>query len=117
SSNTIQARPSPGGANIRFTGPSDNSNKVGLWTITGNHISSQEVNILLQNSRGISITGNNLLKGYIRHVDITNSQNINFSGNVIDHNEDYYLNSDDLGGISVNQGRNIILNDNIIDGA
>ena len=31
-SNTIQARVSPGGANIRFVGPAD-VNKVSMWTV------------------------------------------------------------------------------------
>src|SRR5690606_34291539 len=31
SGNTIQAIPSPGGANVRFTGLSGNPNKIGLW--------------------------------------------------------------------------------------
>src|SRR5690606_18101592 len=70
SGNTIQAAPSPGGANIRFTGPSGNSNKVGLWSITGNYISNQEVNILLENSRGVNITGNTFQGGFDRHIVI-----------------------------------------------
>ena len=58
SGNTIQAIPSPGGANIRFAGTSRNNEKIGLWSITGNHISNQTVNIDLCHTRGISITGN-----------------------------------------------------------
>jgi len=37
SGNTIQAIPSPDGSNIRFTGPENNNQKIGLWSITGNH--------------------------------------------------------------------------------
>src|SRR5205085_12527143 len=46
------AKVSPGGANVRFVGPKD-ANKVGLWTIAGNHISNQTVNVHLQSCRGV----------------------------------------------------------------
>src|SRR5690606_34589375 len=117
SGNTIQALPSPGGANIRFTGTPGNYNKVGLWSITGNYISNQEVNIILENSRGVNITGNTFLGGYERHMLIKNSRNVIASNNVFDRNDDYFIRKDPLGGIFVDRGRNIILNNNIIDGA
>jgi len=115
SGNTIQAAPSPGGANIRFTGPSGNSNKVGLWSITGNYISNQEVNILLENSRGVNITGNTFQGGFDRHIVINDSRNIIAGNNVFDRNADYFKKVELLGGISVNRGRNIVLNANIFD--
>jgi hypothetical protein len=37
-SNTIQARVSPGGANVRFVGPAD-VNKVSMWTVSAKHSS------------------------------------------------------------------------------
>lgn len=118
SGNTIQAIPSPGGANIRFTGSPDNVNKIGLWSITGNHISNQEVNIQLDHCRGINITGNSFIRGYDRHLIINDSRNVTVSANVFDHNDDYFTAGlVSLGGISVDKGQNIILNDNIIDGA
>ena len=117
SGNTIQALPSPGGANIRFAGLQGNYNKTGLWTITGNYISNQEVNIHLDHARGVNITGNTFLGGYDRHLMINDSRNVVISSNIFDHNEDYFIRPVALGGISVRKGENVIMNDNIIDGA
>jgi hypothetical protein len=118
SGNTIQAIPSPGGANIRFTGLPANNNKIGLWSITGNHISNQEVNIELDHCRGVNVTGNTFIRGYDRHLVINDSRNISVSNNIFDHNDDYFTSGIvSLGGISVNKGQGIILNDNILDGA
>src|SRR5690606_41413848 len=84
SGNTIQAIYSPGGANIRFIGSDGNANKVGLWSITGNHIGNQDFNIDLDHSRGISIIGNTFMRGYDRNIVVKNSKNIIMSDNVID---------------------------------
>lgn len=118
SGNTIQAIPSPGGANIRFLGLKSNPDKIGLWSITGNHISNQELNIHLENARGINITGNTFIRGYNHHLLINNSRNLVINGNVFDHNEDYFPSQPSAyGGILLNQGENVILSDNIIDGS
>ena len=118
SGNTIQAIPSPGGANIRFLGLPSNPDKIGLWSITGNHISNQELNIHLENTRGISITGNTFIRGYNRHLLINNSSNLIINGNVFDHNNDYFPSVPfAYGGILLNKGENVIISDNIIDGS
>jgi hypothetical protein len=117
SGNTIQSVPSPGGANIRFTGPDKNSEQIGLWSITGNHISNQTVNIHLDRTHGISITGNTFIRGYDCHMIIDNSSNIVISSNVFDHNNDYFPKSiSAAGGITVFKSNNLILTDNILDG-
>jgi len=116
--NTIQATPTPGGSNIRFTGSRENMNKIGLWSITGNHISNQTVNIQMENVRGISITGNTFVRGYDRHIVTDNSQNIIISSNVFDHNDDYFPPQVEAkGGILMKKIKNVILSDNIIQGA
>jgi hypothetical protein len=118
SGNTIQAIPSPGGANIRFLGLESNPDKIGLWSITGNHISNQEVNIHLENTRGINISGNTFIRGYNRHLLINNSRNLIINGNVFDHNEDYFPTQPSaFGGILLSRGENVILSDNIMDGS
>lgn len=118
SGNTIQALLSPGGANIRFSGNPANADKVGTWSITGNHIANQEVNIHLAHARGVSVTGNTFLRGYDRHIVLEDSRNVVVSGNVFDHNEDYFSTKPDaIGGISLDRSRGVILSDNIIDGA
>ncbi len=117
SGNTIQAVESKKGANIRFTGDPDRPHRLGLWSITGNHISNQETGILLQNAQGISITGNTFIRAYHRHIRISNSRNIVFKGNVIDHNTDYFTsNVKAFGGIQITGSRDILLHANIIDG-
>jgi hypothetical protein len=115
--NTIQAIQSPGGANIRFTGLKGNPDKIGLWSITGNHISNQEINIDLQSSRGISITGNTFIRAYDRHLVMNDSKNILVSTNVFDHNPDYF--TQDVvaaGGIMIQRSEQILLSQNILEG-
>lgn len=118
SGNTIQAIPSPGGANIRFSGFNENADKIGLWSITGNHISNQEVNIHLENTRGITISGNTFVRGYNRHLLINNCRNLIVNANVFDHNEDYFPSQPpSYGGIYLSRSENLIISDNIIDGS
>lgn len=117
SGSTIQAIPSPGGANIRFSGKPGNPDMIGLWSITGNHIGNQETNIHLDHCRGVTISGNTFMRGYDRHVRMDHSKNIVLNGNVFDHNEAYYTTTDALGGVSILRGQNILLQDNIIEGA
>lgn len=119
SGNTIQAIYSPNGANIRFIGQEGNPNKIGLWSITGNHISAQDINIHLHQTRGVNITGNSFIRGYNRNIVIENSKNIIVGNNVIDRNEDYYgtTASTSGGGVFIDDSRNIIFSSNIVDGA
>ena len=115
--NTIQAIPSPGGCNIFFEGEENNSNKIGLWNISGNHISNQTVNIKFNNVRGVSIIGNTFIRGYDRHIIAENCKNLVIGSNVFDRNEDYFppdLKAD--GGILLKNNNNIIFSDNILQG-
>ncbi|MDP6058940.1 MAG: glycosyl hydrolase family 28-related protein, partial [Pirellulaceae bacterium] len=57
-SNTIQATPSPGGANIRVLNKKGEGPAPGLWTITGNIIGNQENNVHLTGCYGIVLSGN-----------------------------------------------------------
>jgi len=89
-SNTIQARPSPGGANVRFVGQSrDVAHKVGLFTITGNLISNQETVLHLKWARGVVVSGNCFYGGHQRGALVEESSNLVFSGNLWEHNPDY----------------------------
>jgi polygalacturonase len=115
--NTIQAIPSHGGANIRFTGPSEDNEMIGLWSVTGNHISNQAVNILLERVRGINITGNTFINGIERSLIIDDCHNLVISDNIIDRNSNYFRNKlVSLDGISILNSKGIILSNNIIDG-
>lgn len=117
SGNNIQAERSEGGANIHFAGHPENRLKIGLLSISGNHISNQETSIKLQNVKGISITGNTFIRGYDRHVEMENSENIIFQGNVIDHNPDYFRdNAIHMGGIRMKECQDVVVSDNILEG-
>lgn len=88
--NTIQAMPSPGGANVRFRGHSgDVRQKAGFWAISGNLISNQTVNIHLQYARGIVISGNSCFSGHERTMRLEQSDYIVIGPNLIDLNPDY----------------------------
>ncbi|MBC8228403.1 right-handed parallel beta-helix repeat-containing protein [bacterium] len=88
--NTIQASPSPGGANIRMLGQSkDIAHKVGLFSISGNLISSQKTNIHLKYNRGITISGNTFFSGHKHSIHAEYSSNIIVGPNIFDHNPDY----------------------------
>lgn len=117
SGNTIQALQSKGGANIRFTGIPGNPLKVGVWSITGNHIANQETSIHLQDAAGITITGNTFMRGFVRQLVVERSRNIIVSGNVFDHNVDYFTpNTVSVGGIVIDRSTAVIVSDNLIEG-
>lgn len=100
--NTIQALRSKEGANVRIEGFGAKGNlKAGLLNITGNLITSQEVNILIINSRGIAIQGNTFILGHQRNIRVLNSSSIAIGPNVIDHNTDYDYSARTEGGIEL----------------
>lgn len=89
-SNTIQATYSPNGANIRFIGRSAEENhKAGMWTIVGNLIGSQENNIHLTSSRGITINGNYVYSGHQWNLLVEDCRDIVLGPNCFGHNPDY----------------------------
>jgi hypothetical protein len=89
-SNTIQAKYSTGGANVRMVGWNPEVNhKAGLFTITGNMIGSQETNIHLKACRGVVVSGNVVYSGHRRNLTIEGSRNIVCGNNSFDHNPDY----------------------------
>lgn len=107
-SNTIQAKPSPGGANIRFIGNPDTPDKVGVISITGNMISSQRVNIHLVRARGVVLSGNNVFVGHDNAMLFEECRNISVGTHVIDQNPDY--SADITGGITLLKCNGVTLN-------
>jgi len=90
SSNTIQATYSPNGANIRFIGSGTKGNhRVGMWTISGNLIGSQAINIHLTSALGFSISGNYIYSGHERNIVVESSRSIVLGDNTLGHNPDY----------------------------
>jgi polygalacturonase len=80
-SNTIQATPSPGGANIRVIGGGEQSRPPGLWAISGNIIGNQHNNVHLTGCHGMVITGNCIYSCENRNLLIENSSQINIGSN------------------------------------
>src|SRR5262249_24666482 len=89
-SNTIQAKESPVGANVRIEGPDlDDSRGAGLWTIAGNILQSQQTNLLLRRCRGENVTGNSVPSAFGRSVDVDRCRVITLGSNTFDFNPDY----------------------------
>ncbi|MFO0863235.1 MAG: right-handed parallel beta-helix repeat-containing protein [Gemmataceae bacterium] len=92
---TIQAKDSPGGANVRFVGDKDHPNAVGLFAISGNLIGSQSKALDLHACRAVAVTGNTIYSGYRHSIWAEDCEHLVFSGNSIDHNPEYKGNSTD----------------------
>lgn len=111
--NTIQARPSPNGANIRFLG--GKSLKVGgLLTITGNLIGSQTNNIHLADCRGVTISGNSIYSAAEHSLWLENCANIVAGNNSIDWNPDHRKKRL-VDGILIDRCRGVTLSNTIIE--
>lgn len=93
--NTVQARESPGGANVRLLGAKDHPNAVGLFTISGNLIGSQAKVLDLHACRTVVITGNSIYSGYRHALWAANAEHLVIGANSIDHNPEYRGNSTD----------------------
>ena len=77
SGNTIQATYSSHGANLRIHGGDEpDAARAGMWTITGNLIGSQQTNIHLTATRGVTISGNYVYSGHHRNLLVESSRNI-----------------------------------------
>jgi len=88
--NTIQAKNSPQGANVRLLGVGkDNPAAVGLLTITGNLIGSQETAVHLRACRGVLLSGNCIYSGYRHALLAEDCEHLVINGNSFDHNPDY----------------------------
>ncbi len=111
--NTIQARPSPGGANIRFLG-GKNLSTGGLLAITGNLIGSQTHNIHLVNCRGVTVSGNSIYSAVEHSLWLENCANVVAGNNTIDWNPDHkkkHL----VDGILIESCKGVILSNTIIE--
>lgn len=90
SSNTIQAKYSSNGSNIRFIGNSEaGDHRAGMWTINGNLIGSQKNNVHLTGVQGVVISGNYIYSGHHRNLLVEKSRNIVVGANTFGHNPDY----------------------------
>jgi hypothetical protein len=80
-SNTIQATVSPGGANIRILERGDRDRPPGLFTITGNIIGSQEVNVHLVGCHGTVLSGNTIYSCGQHALHAENCDQLTITGN------------------------------------
>src|SRR5262249_16672303 len=88
--NTIQAKLSPGGANVRFLGAGrDNPGALGMFTITGNLIGDQDTLLDLRACRGVVVSGNCLYTGQDHALRAEAAEHLVIGPNSIDHNPDY----------------------------
>jgi len=111
--NTIQARPSPNGANIRFLG-GKNLKTGGLLAITGNLIGSQTHNIHLKDCRGVTISGNSIYSAAAHSLWLEECANIIAANNSIDWNPDYKI-KHLIDGIMIDRCDGVILSNTIIE--
>ena len=93
---TIQhAHEAPGSANIRIQGESTavrftEERRHGNITIADNVLSDVQVNIELKNTRGVTITGNTMWKGFTHNLRVEGCDNIIVANNVFDRNPRYH---------------------------
>ena len=113
-SNTIQAKQSPSGANVRIEGAEmEASSAAGLWTISGNVLQSQAVNVLLRSCRGIVVTGNTFASAFDRSLVIDRCRHVVVAGNTFDYNPDYK--GDRIDGIVIRNSAGITLSSLILE--
>jgi hypothetical protein len=114
-SNTIQAKGSARGANVRIEGPArDDSAGAGLWAITGNILQSQERNVWLRYCRAVTLTGNTFASAFDRSLVVEHCRDVIVGSNVFDHNPDY--DGPVVDGIRVASSAGVNLQNLILDG-
>lgn len=85
----------PGSANIRVIGESvarDFTDELrhGHITIQGNVLSDVQINVDLQQTRGVTVVGNTMWKGYTHDIAVSESASVVIGTNVFDRNPRYY---------------------------
>ena len=63
--------------------------KVGLLTVSGNLITSQETNILCRYARGVALGNNIHISGHRRNILVEDCEQFAITGTVLDNNPDY----------------------------
>ena len=116
-SNTIQATYSKNGANIRFVGQgAEASHKAGMWSIAGNLVGSQEINVHLQSVRGLILSGNFIYSGHKRNLLVENSRHLILGDCCFEHNPDY-KDLELCTGVTFRDCENVVINGMILQDA
>jgi hypothetical protein len=114
--NTIQARISPGGANVRMIGLNAKDNhKAGMFTISNNLIGSQETNVHLSACRGVVLSGNVIYSAAKNTMFVDGSRNIVIGPHSIDHNPDY-KEKELCTGVRIEKSRDVSLTGVMVSG-
>lgn len=111
---TIQATDSENGANVRIVGSETRGpGLAGAWTITGNLITNQRINVHLADVDGLTLTGNVFDTGVERNVLVERCRNLVISANAFGHNiddEDDHVHT----GIQVADSTDVVINGNVL---
>lgn len=120
---------SPDSANIRIIGSGTDESllrrggrehtREGNVTITGNVFSDVQVNVEIQDSRGVTITGNTFWEGFQHDLIVKDSGNVVVTGNNFDRNPRYLVNGNDnaeKNGIVFLRCEDSLFSSNIISG-
>lgn len=88
----------PNSANVRINAKSTPSRgteelRHGNFTIADNVLSDVQINVDVQNARGVTITGNTMWQGFTHDVIVRNCANVVIANNVHDRNPRYHLGS------------------------
>ncbi len=120
---------SPDSANIRIIGSGTDPSllrragrehtREGNVTITANVFSDVQVNVEVQHSRGVTITGNTFWEGFQHDLVVTDSDNVVVTGNNFDRNPRYLVNGNDnaeKNGIVFQRCTDSIFSNNVVSG-
>lgn len=120
---------SPDSANIRIIGSGTDPSllrragrehtREGNVTITANVFSDVQVNVEVQHSRGVTITGNTFWEGFQHDLVVTDSDNVVVTGNNFDRNPRYLVNGNDnaeKNGVVFQRCTDSIFSNNVISG-
>ena len=97
---------SPDSANIRIDcnsteRPFTPERRHGNITISANVLSDVQTNIDIKNTRGFSIVGNTVWKGFASNLKLENCQSFVVSGNIFDRNPRYHYGDGPAAGLGV----------------
>ncbi len=127
---TIQhSSKAPGCANIRIQGGGDDPalhrrtggslTREGNVTITGNVFSDIQMNVHIQDSRGVTITGNTFWEGFQHDLLVERSSHIVVTGNNFDRNPRYAVNGfggAENNGVKFSQCEDCTFGSNLVSG-
>ncbi len=127
---TIQhTHKAPGSANIRIKGAGTDpalanrtgeaATREGHVTIVGNVFSDVQVNVEIQNARGVTLTGNTFWEGFGHDLLVEHCSNVVVSGNNFDRNPRYAVNGFlgvENNGILIQGSSDVSLTGNVVSG-